>query len=206
MAASATPKKSTPRKKTSPSPLPAAASSISDFRKGSATSIITLPSGNCVETRRPGIHEFMSSGVIPDSLRPMVVAMVEQGQRKTPSQRKADEARLAKAMQDAIGDPRQLAEMMRAMKRVAALTWINPKLVFHEKEISLGHGPEWVVIPQEERDLETYLYTDEIDEEDITFTFNYVAGGTGDLERFRQDTGASVAALLRGEDVGVPAE
>jgi hypothetical protein len=209
MAASA-PKKTTARKRATKSlpAVPAAVTgptSVSDFRKKISVNLITLPSGNVVEVRRPGIQEFMASGIIPDSLTPLIQEMIAQGERKSPAQQAAQEKRIQAKMQEAISDPKKVEEMLRAMQRIAADSWVTPKLAFHQRLVLHLDTKEntWETIPREDRDEDTYLYTDEVDQEDLTFTFNYVSGGVADVERFRQQAGASVATVRGSSDLEV---
>lgn len=49
--------------------------------------------------------------------------------------------------------------------------------------------------PDDLRDEENYLYTDEIDTMDKQFLFQWISGGTRDLETFRQQYESNVAAV-----------
>jgi hypothetical protein len=211
--AASTPKKTAgkkvPAKKKTPVPSPAVAqpSSVAQFREKMVGHLLTLPSGNTVELRRPGISEFMGSGIIPDSVTPIVTEMIAQGERRSPAQRAAAERKFAEKMKAAVSDPKQIEDMMRAMERIAAASWISPVLVFHQREVVSEDGKTtWEIIPRSERDEVNFLYTDEISQEDIQMTFSFVSGGVGDVERFRQQTGASVAAVRGGPNLEVPSE
>jgi len=137
---------------------------------------LTLPSGNVALVKRPGMESFLTEGIIPDSLMPLVNEAIATG-RGMPPEKMAEVAK----------DPKVVLDMMDAMDRILTKVVVEPKVLWHKDS-------EGNVIPEDDRDDE-YIYTDDVDFEDKSFIFNYAVGGTRDLERFRQETGASLDAV-----------
>ena len=155
---------------------------------------IDLPSGNTALVKRPGMEAFLTEGLMPDRLMPIIQESIATGRGLAPAK--------VKAMTE---DPEMLASMMDAMDRVVAKIVIEPKVAWHKRFTDPADPHSQAeVIPEEDRDVEQFIYTDEVFFDDKAFLFNYAVGGTRDLERFRQESGASLAAL---DDVaGVPDE
>jgi hypothetical protein len=84
-------------------------------------------------------------------------------------------------------DPAKIAEMLDAYDRVVARTWREPSVVYYKDE---SGDP----IPASERDEDT-LYSDELDLADKIFTFQWVSGGSPDLEQFRQQFSAAMEGV-----------
>lgn len=189
--AASSPRKRTPTKTAKPPRAPVdkalneSPTSVQDWKKGKAGEDLRLPSGNVCRVRRVGMREWVREDIIPDSLKPIVDAAISKGQNINPAKLKAYQTDVSK-----------LGEMMELMDRVVALVVSKPVLIYHQQR----EDGEWKLIPEEDRDPEQ-LYTDEIDDEDKIFIFNFAAGGVRDLERFRQQLGSSVGAVRRGEDV-----
>jgi len=180
----------TSKKKTSPRRT---RSTASGWNRASRGEDVSLPSGEVALVRRPGPAALLSGGLLPDSLTPIVMEAVNKG-KGLPQSKVAD---LAK-------DPKALADIMDGMDRMLVLVVVEPKVAYHKREIVDAEGnpkngtdgkPATEVIPDDEREPETYVYTDEIDLQDKMFLFNYAVGGTRQFEPFRQELRSRVGDL-----------
>lgn len=159
-------------------PRPAAAraqsgpTSASEWKKKTTLgTLVTVPSGNEVRVRTPGMQVFLSQGVIPNGLMPLIQEAMKQGE--APS----DEA--AEALMD---DPEKLQEILDLADAVALFCFIEPKLN------RVPFDDEGAIIPiGDDRRDEEILYVDEVDLNDKLFIFQFAVGGTAELEQFRQE-------------------
>lgn len=135
---------------------------------------IELPSGNTAKIKRIPITKFMSAGVIPDSLMPMVTAQLGKDQDKPAKKGKAQEP----DFNEIAKDPAKLAEMFLTIDKIAVMAFVEPQVKLH-----IGEDGE--DIPAEDRD-EEFIYTDEIELDDKMHVFNYSVGGSDDVEPFRK--------------------
>lgn len=149
-------------------------SQIGDF-KNRMRAILELPSGLTVKARNPGgLQAFLDqNGSIPNSL----MAIVQEGLRKG----KAPD--VEEFMKDGQFDPAMMSDMDTMLNVLVTKVIIEPPVL---------------PVPKSEDDRsDEQLYADEIPLDDKMFLYQWVAGGTKDLETFRKqyDTGvASVAA------------
>ena len=167
---------------------------------------LTLPSGNTCLVKRPGMEKLLNAGVLPDNLTPIAMEAVKaaeigpQDHKKPKGENEVDK----ELMEKFLAEEGAIEGIFAAFDKVTAMCVIQPPVRYHMKEIPSESVPSsWVEIPQEERD-ENFLYTDDVDQEDKIFIFNFVVGGTRDLERFRKEHGDAVATLQPVEDVELP--
>lgn len=162
---------------------------------------LELPSGNVALVKRPGPAGLLSGGIMPDTLMPIVQQAIAKGKGIKPS----DQQKL-------FDDPTKIADMLDAMDRLTAAVVLEPKVAYHKKlVVKEGHQldratEEWEVIPEEDRDNEAFVYTDDVDLEDKMFIFQYAVGGTRDLERFRSEHAAGLGNVSLGSGDEDPAE
>ena len=143
---------------TAPKKTPAKVASAADFKKKRAATL-TLPSGFVVEVRNPGgMRAFLKDGIIPNSLMPMVQNALAEG-KSTPEMSISDV------------EPQTIAEMMEMMDHITVACMVKPRVYDVPDD------------PDERSD--DLLYTDEIEDEDKMFIFNWLTGGTKELEPFR---------------------
>jgi hypothetical protein len=151
----------------------ARASAPQDFKKKRAGTF-ELPSGLFMKLRNPGgLKIFLSEGIIPNSLMSTVHNALDG--------KKMD----AEEMLNEAGgvDESQIADMMALMDAMMVRCAIEPKV----------HP-----VPENEDDRDDeLLYADELDDNDKMFVFQWVTGGTTDLERFREQHTKNMAALDR---------
>lgn len=150
---------STPKKKTAG---PAKASSPQDFKKKRGNGLVELPSGLVIKLKNPGgLGVFLKKGIIPNSLMGVVHDSLEG--KKT----NADE--VAKS----IGvDETAIEEMVELLDNILITCAVEPKVF---------------PVPEDENDRDDdLLYADEIEETDKMFVFQWMTGGTSDLESFRE--------------------
>jgi len=160
---------------------------------------LELPSGNVAKVHRPGPTALLKKGVLPDAMAKMVNDMIKTGK----GMKKDD-------ISAAIGnDPEALFAMVDSMDRILCTVVLEPKVLYHRREVKDENGqvrvnskgePDWEDIPEDERDTETAIYTDEVDFDDKQFLFNFAVGGTRDLARFRREANLSMGNVSDGED------
>jgi hypothetical protein len=156
-------------------------SQIGDFKERLG-GLQKLPSDLVVKVRNPGgLTAFVASGKIPNSLLRIVQDALSGEESKESLVNKAKD--LSKDM-DSIRD------MMELMNIVTAEVIVQPdvRMAPTDEDVTrwnLLHPEDQVKKPEDLREEEV-LYTDEIDELDKQFLFQWVTGGTRDLEKFRQ--------------------
>jgi len=160
--------------------------------KRSSAEELELPSGNVALVKRPGMMEFIRSGVVPDSLLPIINDQIAKGRGRPPTQ------------SDFVKDVDSLDDMMEMVDRVLVLVVQEPAVELHWTEEEVDGKKKKTVIPLSERS-EDVLYTDDVDLDDKMFIFQFASGGTRDAERFREESGAGVGGVSSREaDGGTP--
>lgn len=191
------------RKKKKTGPTSAAA-----WKSSSGIEEVEVPSGNVALVKRVGPEAFLSSGIVPDTLTPLIDEAVRDKKGLPPAQ-------VAKTLTD---DPESLPAMIDMMNRVVAYAVIQPhvetvpdciaviKVKKGKTEVEETCGKtvsdklhaqgneEGHRFIEGERDPDL-LYADEVSLEDRVFIMNYAVGGTRDLARFRSEYGESVARV-----------
>lgn len=162
---------------------PPRATSVAEFKKKNIIPLLELPSGCHMRIRKIGMQALISTGVMPNSLLPIAQKAVAKGKAEEVS-----EDQLA----ELVADEKAVADIVRFMD---------------EMTIMVAAEPEVHRLPKQgvERDPDL-LYIDEIAEEDKMFIFQVVTGGTTDVEQFRSEAGATMAAIRGREDLELPAE
>lgn len=150
---------------------------------------LDLPSGNRCLLKRPGLPQLIAEGLIPDTLQAIMQGQINKGRKG----KKPVESEIDDSLAEVMSDPQKMQEAFDMMDRICAHVMVEPPLKFHKFEIVDGAGV-WEVIPDEDRDPEV-LYTDDVDEMDKNFIFQFVVGGTRDLERFRQQFGSGMGGV-----------
>ncbi len=186
------------------------------------TEEVEVPSGNIALIKRVGPEAFLSSGIVPDTLTPMVDEAVRDKKGMPPE-------KVAKKLAD---DPTSLPAMIDMMNRVVAYAVVEPHVenvpdCIADVEVTEGRGAKATTTTETcgkalshachdvksgghqfkegQRDSDT-LYADEVSLEDRVFVMNYAVGGTRDLERFRKQYGESVARVSAVTDLEDEAE
>jgi hypothetical protein len=149
-------------------------SSASDFKKNRG-GLLTLPSGLTVKANRAGgMRAFVAAGNIPNSLMGIVDDALKQenGNKVDPSAVLGDDGNM---------DAQMLEDMLALTDSVVIQVVTEPKI----------HP-----VPEDEDDRDDDLvYIDEVDDEDKMFIFQWVTGGTSDVERFRQESSGTLDDL-----------
>lgn len=166
------------------------------------TTELLLPSGNTCLVKRPGVQGLIKAGLL-DSLDSLT-AIVQVDHIDANDPRK-----MAEAVNKMTADPSRITEALDVVDKALCFAVVAPK-VFRpirtdeaDKPILLD-GKE-IPLEDEERDAER-IYTDEVDEEDKMFVFQFLVGGTRDVETFRAESKAMLGGVPAGQDVPVPTE
>jgi hypothetical protein len=159
--------------------------SVSAWKKSSLAPVLELPSGKAMRVKKVGLPTLMKLGIMPNSLMGIAQKAVGKGTGK------ADEMS-QEEMAELISDPKKMNDIADAMDGV---------LIFVAQE------PQVYPLPGDgvEKDPEL-LYVDEVDDEDKLFVFQAVTGGTTEVESFREEHVAGMAAIRGLQDVELPAE
>lgn len=149
-------------------------SQVGDFKKRLG-GVMELPSGLIVKLRNPGgMRVFLKDGLIPNSLMGMVKKAMETGQELNPTELLREDGGI---------DPELMNEMNALLDNVVVQCFVEPTVM---------------PTPEDEADRnEDQLYADEIPDDDKMFVFQWVSGGTRDLEQFRLEHEQGVVALAK---------
>jgi len=148
---------------------------------------LRCPSGQLCLIRRVGPQGLMEAGILEnvDTLTAMIQKMITKSQGKKPQDRKR------KGAQDNEITDADVVELLKRPEDLAEIMGVVNKAVIHcVVEPKLYNPPE---DPKER--VEGQVYIDQVDLNDRMFIFNYVVGGTRDLETFREQSEASVGSV-----------
>lgn len=173
--------------------------------------VIELPSGVYATIRRPGMEKFLEAGFLPDALASVMREQLQKAKGRP--DRKLNEKEILEKF-----DENDVNEMLDTMDRVAAYCMTEPPCQWHKRPLMAAEeGGEpaqlkdskgndlYEVIPDDDRD-EDVVYTDDIDQEDKNFIFQYAVGGSADLARFRATEQSFVDAMAASRSVVHEAE
>lgn len=169
----------------------------SEWKSSSQGVDLQVPSGKTCKVRRKPMDSFIRRGIIPNSLLPIVRAAI-----KGEDMDKMEMGDL---------DEQQVIDMFALYDAVVCDCVVAPKVYpiphYTAKDAAEGRCSEEVVgkeIDIEDRNQD-FLYVDEVDQDDKVFIYNFVTGGTRDLESFRSEQAAAMERLRGSADVEVPA-
>jgi len=151
-----TPKGTQPRKGAPSGPTSAAAWKS----KSAEGTLLTVPSGNTCLVKPIGLAAFMKKGVIPNGLIPLIQDSIKKG--GVPEDVN---------IESILEDEGKLQQILELADSICVDAVLDPKVAPAPAE-------------GEDRDPNV-LYVDEVDFNDKMFIFNFVVGGTADLEQFR---------------------
>jgi len=168
------------------------------------TFTVTVPSGNQVELKRPGLQGLIKAGILEsfDQLTAIVQGEVipkAEGKPVVNSDMVKEIAR----------DPQKLRDVTDMMDRVVKYVVSDPKLYDpiklddDLKPILDDDGKTIPVIDDEDR-RDDVAYIDWVSDEDKGFIMNFAMGGSEDLNRFREESEAALANVPDGESAADP--
>lgn len=154
----------------------AGVTSVADIKKKRG-GLLELPSGIVVKAHNPGgMRIFLETNVIPNSLMGIVQGHLDKGPKSNPTEEIADQI----VGPDGV-DEDLVRDMLHMLNVVATKTIVEPEV----------HMP-----PEDEADRDDdLLYADELEDEDKMFLFQWVTGGTRDLEQFRSQLQTELVSL-----------
>jgi hypothetical protein len=153
-------------KKTAASPT--GSSAVAAFKNISGGAV-DLPSGITIKMRMPGMDTFVKSGIIPNSLLPIIQDAMKTG--KTP-----DRETLTQSVDS-------MDEMFEMIDKVTCHCMVDPTCEMP---------------PDDEDERRTdQLYADEVPIEDKLFIYQLAVGGTRDVESFRKELDQDLAPTPR---------
>ena len=149
---------------------------VSGWKKKSSEGILVrVPSGNTALIRTPGIEVFLTQGVIPNALMPLVTDSMKRGA--------APKDEDLSAM---IGNPEMVTQIVEMANAVCVFCCLDPKVEPVPDVDEQGK--------EEPRDPDL-LYVDEVDFNDKMYIFSVAVGGTSDLEKFREEQATVMGTL-----------
>ena len=186
-----------PNSRPTPQRAPGGPTSASNWKKKAAVgTLVVVPSGNEVRVRTPGMQAFLSNGIIPNGLMPMIQDAMKMGE--APSE---DDA------QKLMDDPDKINEILQLSDAVALFCFIEPALSPIPLEPEPDAEGNYLPIPLgDARRDEDVLYVDEVDLNDKLFIFQFAVGGTAKLEQFRQEQGSDVVDVPERAALVMPTE
>jgi hypothetical protein len=162
-----------------------------------STVTLTTPSGSQCEAIRTGLQGLVTAGVLgeSDSLTSLVDA---KHIRRVRGGKTGDGEEIN--VESLMRDPESFGKIIMVVDRAIPhiVTWPTVKLHFTDEP-----DGSTLRVPEDKRDQST-VYTDQVGLEDKMFLFNWAVGGTADMDRFRQQSGALVATVEHGDDVPRP--
>lgn len=165
-------------------------SQVGDFKKRLGGTL-ELPSGFKVKVRNPGgLRAFLGNGLIPNSLMKIIQDGLDKGSGKNVP---------VNITKDGKIDPEMMSDMMQMMDNIAVTVVVEPRIhpTLTEADLLVWNEEN----PDDQRDFvedlrrDDRLYADELPDDDKMFLFQWVSGGTRDLETFRQQHAAGMGAL-----------
>lgn len=165
-------------------------SQVGDFKKRIG-GIIELPSGFMVKVKNPGgLRAFLNTGLIPNSLMGIIQKGLDKGSGKGIA---------AEIVKDGKIDSEMLTDMMQMMDGIACKVIVEPRIYPTLTENDLLEWNDNHLDDRkdsvEELRQDDRLYADELPDDDKMFLFQWISGGTRDLETFRKQHAAGVDAL-----------
>jgi hypothetical protein len=155
-------------------------SSIQDFKEKARTKVeLELPSGAAILAKGvSGMGTFLKSGIIPNSLLGIIQDALTKGTEP-------DLDELLKPDDNGEVSPEALADMLTLIDNITVKCWVLPPAA---------------IPPEDEAERrDDVLYTDEIDDNDKLFVFQWAIGGSPDLVRFREEQNAGMDRLRASE-------
>jgi hypothetical protein len=138
---------------------------------------LTVPSGQLCQVRRPGVEGLLKAGILHnlDMLTPLIAKQqaVVEGKAK-PDSVEADLAELAK-------DPEKVFEMMHLLDRVVTYVVVQPTIEMTPNDPTSRDNSK--------------IYADMVELDDKLYILNYAVGGSKDLERFREESDATLGGV-----------
>lgn len=175
-----------PQDKQAPTPA-------SGWKKAGA--LLTLPSGNVLRVKNPGIMEMAHQGLVPNSLMTMIMSSVSKG-----NELKAEE------IFDADLNIADMFEMMdSAIMLMAVEPEIHPVPVWDEEDVQAERcRRDQIGQPALAKQDPELLYISDVGEEDKMFIWQWATGGTADVEQFRRESSDMLGTLPGRKAVASP--
>lgn len=165
------------------------------------TIFLTCPSGQTCHATRLGLPGMVKAGVLgeADSLTSFVDKKHIRRVRGGNGAPDAEEINMASIMKD----PDALGKILMMVDRTLPLVVTNPVVRKHFTDEEDGTT---LRVPDDSREVAEpgqvpIVYTDQIGLEDKMYLFNWTVGGTGDADRFSDESGSYMATVEHGEGV-----
>jgi hypothetical protein len=181
------------------------------FRERRLGEDVELPSGLWCKAKRIGMEALVQGGKIPNTLLPIVMEALEEGE----AGRKRAEEKLRSQMSAA-----HIEDMMAMYDGITMFVVVEPTIRPIPEKCPCGaiksgesviatdqnkdHEHGWRPVPDQDREHGSGIaYVDWIDFQDKVYLMNFAVGGTRDLETFRQEQSQLLDSLSAGKDLSL---
>lgn len=162
---------------------------------GSNLTDLQVPSGQMCQVKRPNPRQLIAMKILDsfDQLSKLVDDKVKRvkGTPKPPSQISEVDVQAVFSR-----NPEKIVELLEVCDKVTEYMVVQPNV---KRPVKMANGHE-VELTLDERE-EGVVYTDQIDEVDKMFIFQYSVGGSADLSSFREQIQQSASNMADVEDV-----
>lgn len=161
---------------------------------------LLLPSGNTCLVKRPGVQGLIKAGLLDDLDSLTAIVQVDHIDANDPK-------KMMEAVNKMAADPSRITDALEVVDKALCFAVVAPKVfrpirTDEDGKPVLLDGKE-IPLEDDER-IEGTIYSDEVDEEDKMFIFNFLVGGTRDVESFRAESKAMLGGVPAGQDVPMP--
>jgi len=173
-------KRTTAKKKPPPEDVLEAPTPAQAWKKKSSEGILVrVPSGNIAKIRTPGIEVFVTQGVIPNGLMPIIMGAMKRG-----GPPKDDD------LVSMLENKETLQQIIDLSSAVTVYCCIDPVVL--PVPMMMVDGKQ---VPDPDGRDPDALYVDDVDFDDRMYIFGVAVGGTSNLERFREQQAALMESL-----------
>lgn len=151
---------------------------------------LEVPSGQVCLVKRPGVEGLLTAGVLEnmDVLTSLVGEKVAKKAKKSAGAAKQAEV----SVEEIFKDPEKAEAVLHTVNRVLCEVVIKPPIFMAPNDVT--------------RRKSGVIYTDMVDLNDKMFIFQYVVGGSADLESFRDELSEAMGSLDPESGVEDPTE
>lgn len=151
---------------------------------------LEVPSGQVCLVRRPGVEGLLTAGVLQDidTLTALVGETIDSKTKKPGEASPAPEI----DMNEILKNPERMTAVLHTVDRTICAVVVKPPIYMAPNDVTLRKSG--------------VIYTDMVDLTDKMFIFQYVVGGSADLESFRAELDEAVGSLDTEQGVEDPSE
>ena len=136
---------------------------------------LVFPSGQVALVRRPGLQGLLKEGILHnlDTLTPFIEEHSAAANGRKP--------KAGPSVAEIMADPKAVDQLMHVLDRITTSCVVQPEIKMTPNDPTSR--------------VAGVVYADQVEMEDKLFLFQFVVGGTRDLERFRQESADALGGL-----------